>query len=403
MTGNHAVFINDRRALRSHLTDIGVDAGSYEFLLPKGSFRYIKLKHIPCRAAHIIKQEMLSKGGEAAIGRQAMEAEGFASGHTDVLLMGTLKHFRQLVNKLQRQPFGLQRVAADIERIIANIEKECRSVSLPDGQKIELGRKTIIMGILNVTPDSFSDGGKYKNLQEALTRAEAMTAAGADIIDVGAVSSRPQAELADEQTELQRLLPVVEQLRQILPGNIYISIDTFRAKVAAACLARGAHIINDIGRLQLDKELGPVLRDFQAPVVLMHNRLQFNRGLGYADLMADIISELSQSVQEAIDLGIGEEKIIIDPGLGFGKTVQQNCAILNRLADLRSLGMPILAGVSRKDFIGQTLGLEVTDRLEGSLAAAAAAIINGAHIIRVHDVQASKRVALMLDAVKQYG
>ena len=403
MAGDHAVFINDRRELKAHLADIDVDKGAYPFLLPKGRFQCLKLKRIPCRAAHIIKQEMLSKGGEAAIGRQAMTAAGFSEGYTDILLMGTAKQYQMLVEKLKIQPFGLNKTAIVIETLMANLDKNQWTLVLPKGEKIELGHKTLVMGILNLTPDSFSDGGKYENTKKALAHAEAMISAGADCIDVGAVSSRPQGVLADENTEIERILPVIKELVKTVPSQVYISVDTFRAKTAAACLKLGVHIINDIGRLQMDKEMGAVIKDFASPVVLMHNRMHLNAEQPYEDLVADIIGELSASIGEAVDSGIEENKIMVDPGLGFGKTVKENLALVKCLADFKSLGRPILIGASRKNFIGQTLNLEVAERLEGSLAVAAAAIMNGAHLIRTHDVQATKRLAVMLDAVKNHG
>jgi dihydropteroate synthase len=254
------------------------------------------------------------------------------------------------------------------------------------------------MGILNVTPDSFSDGGKYLNPDQALKRAREMIDEGADIIDIGAASSRPDSVMAGEEEEIQRLLPVMDKLAA---EDIIISIDTFRGEVGRVALENGAHIINDIGSLQLDSKLLPVLVEKQAPVILMHNRMQIRQGEPYRDLVADIITELEDVIGQAVEAGLPGDKIIIDPGIGFGKTLGGNRLLLKRLEDFRSLGKPILIGASRKSFIGQTLGLEVNERLEGSLAAVAIAIMNGADIVRVHDVKASKRVAIMTDAVMQ--
>lgn len=261
---------------------------------------------------------------------------------------------------------------------------------------MQLGQRPLIMGILNVTPDSFSDGGRYIDPGRALEHARQMLEEGADIIDVGGASSRPGSEMADEDQELGRVLPVVEKLLQ---ENCLVSVDTFRGKVARACLERGVHIINDIGRLQMDDSLLPVLIEHQAPVVLMHNRMQLKQNEPYEDLISDILIELEESIDQALQGGLTRDQIVVDPGIGFGKNAAQNRLIIKHLAEFRSLGYPVLLGASRKRFIGQTLDLEVDDRLEGSLAVAAVAVMNGADIIRVHDVKASRRIADMTWAV----
>jgi dihydropteroate synthase len=394
LSGSHVTLIRNQQEARRVLEDIGVDPGAYPYLLPKANFYCIKLKDVSFRGANIIKQEMLSKGGEAAIPRQALSGEG--SG--DVLLMGTLKHYRLLLRKLKVQPFGLKKLAAEIESILAGLEPKPQTIELPHGKSLKLGERTLIMGILNITPDSFSDGGKYLNPDQAIKRAREMIDEGADIIDIGAASARPNSVMAGEEEEIQRLLPVMGRL---VAEDIIISIDTFRGEVARAALENGAHIINDIGSLQLDSQLLPVLVEKQAPVILMHNRMQIRAGEPYRDLIADIITELEYAIGQAVEAGLPGDKIIIDPGIGFGKTLGENHLLLKRLEDFRSLGKPILVGASRKSYIGQTLGLEVNERLEGSLAAVAIAIMNGADIVRVHDVKASKRVATMTDAVMQ--
>lgn len=377
---------------RIFLQEIGVDQGAYPYLIPKAVYRCVKLKEIPAKAANIIKQEMLSKGGEAAVKREALSSEGV----TDVLLMGTLKHYRLLLPKLRVQPFGLKQVADEIENILQALEPGKRKIKLANGKTLHLNNRTLIMGILNVTPDSFFDGGRYCDHERAVKRALEMVEQGADIIDVGGASSRPGSVIIEEEEEMKRVLPVVEML--VREGMI-VSVDTFRAGVARACLEAGAHIINDIGRLQLDPGLLQVLVERRSPVVLMHNRMQFNQGKPYEDLISDIISELRESIAEAENAGVSPEGIIIDPGIGFGKSPAENRVIIKRLWEFKSLGKPVLLGASRKSFIGETLGLGVEDRLEGSLAVAVMGIMNGADIVRVHDVKETKRAALMTDAV----
>lgn len=392
MQGHHAVLINNRDEARRFMEEIGVDRDGYLYMEPKAVFRCIRLKNIPCRSANIIKQEMLSKGGEAAVKRDALSSVGF----TDVLLMGTLKQYRLLIKKLKVQPFGLKQLANEIDQILNGLEPKTFTLELNGGKSLKFGERTLIMGILNVTPDSFSDGGRYIDPAKAVERALQMKEEGADIIDVGGASSRPNSEIASEEEELKRVLPV---LKELVKEDLIISVDTFRGNVAKACLDMGAHIINDIGRFQLDSSLLPVLTGYNAPVIIMHNRMQFRSGEPYEDLISDIILELKESINQAEENGLSRDKIIIDPGIGFGKTVDQNRLIVKRLWEFRSLGLPVLLGASRKSFIGQTLNLEVDERLEGSLAVAAMGIMNGADILRVHDVKATKRVALMTDAV----
>lgn len=392
MSGHHAIFINDKEEARYLLNQIGVDQAAYNYLTPKAVFRCIKLKDIPCRWANVIKQEMLSKGGEAAVSRESL----YAKGDTDILLMGTVKHYRMLVEKLQAQPAALKKLGTEIKIILDNLEPNQFTMKLPRGKTLEFGHKTHIMGILNITPDSFSDSGQYYEEEKAFARALEMVEQGADIIDIGGASTRPDSQIVGAQEELARVINLVKRLSR---EDVIISIDTFRAVVARESLAAGAHIINDIGRLQLDKELLPVLAEFQAPVILMHNRLQFKQGLPYQDLVTDIITELEESIAEGINGGLNPGQIIIDPGLGFGKDMQQNIILLNRLKDFKSLGKPILIGASRKSFIGKLLDVEVADRLEGTLAVTAISIMNGADIIRVHDVEENVKVARLTDAV----
>ncbi len=390
---HHAVFIESRAEAKRYLEEIGASSPGIEYMIPKAVFRCIKLKNISHRAANILKQEMLSKGGEAAVSRQAASGEGAS----DVLLLGTLRHYTLLLEKLKLQPFGLRAVADDIENILKSLEEPADRLSLAQGQTIELGKRTLIMGILNVTPDSFSDAGKFLDHEKAFAHARTMQAEGADIIDVGGASSRPDATIASEEEELARIIPLVKKLAD---AGMIISVDTFRAEVARQALEHGAHLINDIGSLQMDPKLLNVLVEWQAPVVLMHNRLQLRRHEPYENLIDDIAEELAQSARKAEQAGLEPGKIVLDPGLGFGKTPAQNRLIIKHLQDFKSLGRPLLIGGSRKSFIGATLELDVNERLEGSLAVMAAAIMNGADIVRVHDVQKSCRLARMMDAIR---
>jgi dihydropteroate synthase len=263
----------------------------------------------------------------------------------------------------------------------------CRNYELP------IGARTYIMGILNVTPDSFSDGGKYQDMEAAVERAQQMVAEGADIIDIGGESTRPGFIPLDGETEIQRIVPIVERLVSEL--NVPISIDTTKAVVAKRALEAGAHIINDIWGLQKDPALAQISATFDAGVILMHNS-DSNR---YQDLMGDIICFLGKSLEIAQDAGIKRKNIALDPGIGFGKDLVQNLETIRRLREIQVLGFPILLGTSRKSLVGKVLNLPVHDRVEGTAATIALGIAYGADFVRVHDVQAMKRVAGMTDAI----
>jgi dihydropteroate synthase len=393
MPGHHIVVLQNKEEVKLCLEKLGTDKGAHPYLIPKALFRCVLLKNINAPAANIMKQEMLAAGGDAAVNRQTILGQG----NTDVLLMGTLKHYGRFIEKIKRQPFGLKKIAADLETILGSDNIASSQLLMAHGKSLPLGERTLVMGILNVTPDSFSDGGRYFDTQRAVEHGLEMVEEGADIIDVGGASSRPQAEIASEDEELQRVVPVVEGLAR---RGVLISVDTFRARVARETLQAGAHLINDIGRLQMDNELLPVLVEFQAGVILMHNRLQMNHGQPYEDLVSDIIDELSQSVEQAVEAGLPRQSIMIDPGLGFGKNPAENRYIVKHLKEFRSLGLPVLLAASRKRFIGATLGLEVEQRLEGSLAVAVAGALNGADMVRVHDVLATVRAVRMADAIR---
>ena len=276
----------------------------------------------------------------------------------------------------------------------------------------EWGTRTYVMGILNATPDSFSGDGLLQQddwVRAAVERARLFVKWGADIIDVGGESTRPGAQPVDEETELARVVPVVEAIAREV--EVAISVDTYKARVAAAALEAGAHLVNDVWGLRMDPDMARVVADYGVPVVVMHNRsrpknaVQEARlggryeGITYTHLLNDILDELEASIEIALAAGIPEEHIIIDPGVGFGKTVEQNLELVDRLDAFRALGRPILLGTSRKSFIGYTLDLPPDERVEGTAATVAIGIARGADIVRVHDVLPMVRVARMTDAL----
>ena len=277
----------------------------------------------------------------------------------------------------------------------------------------ELGKKTYIMGIINLTPDSFSGDGLLRErdyIRTALLQAEHFMQDGCDILDLGAESTRPGAVEIGAQEELSRLLPVVQTLREKMP-NVVLSIDTYKAETARVCLAEGAHIINDVWGFRHDPAMASTVAEAGATAILMHNRTQGAQavtselggryeGVQYDDIVTEVRDWLAESVNLAIEAGVRPDKIIIDPGIGFGKTTEQNLFLLKHIDMLRDLGFPILLGVSRKGFIGHTLNLPQGERMEGSLAANAWGVLHGADILRVHDVRETVRLARMLDAIR---
>ena len=265
------------------------------------------------------------------------------------------------------------------------------------------GQKTYLMGILNVTPDSFSDGGQFNELQAAIAQAEYMIDNGADIIDIGGQSTRPGAEKISVQEEFNRVIPVIKAIRQQF--SIPISVDTTRATIAQDAIAAGADLINDISGGTFDPEMFSVAANLDVPIILMHMRgtpQTMQQMTDYQDLVADIIDFLSDQIQKAIACGVRESKIIIDPGIGFAKTPEQNIELLRRLSEFKALKVPILVGTSRKSFIGKIINQpEPQKRIWGTAATCCSAIMSGADILRVHDVAEIYDVSRVTDTISR--
>jgi len=268
------------------------------------------------------------------------------------------------------------------------------NIKCKDKYILNLGKKTYIMGILNVTPDSFSDGGDFFDIEQAIAHAQAMIEEGADIIDVGGESTRPGHVEVSAEEELARILPVVKRLVEVL--DVPISVDTYKAVVAEEVLKAGAHIINDIWGLKKDPQIAEVAARYDVPVVIMHNQ----NGTEYKD---DIMKELKKALLESVDIalkaGVKKENIILDPGIGFGKTPEQNMEVMARLEELNELGYPLLLGTSRKSMIGKILDLPPKERVEGTVATTVMGIMQGVDIVRVHDVKENRRAAMVTDAI----
>ena len=360
------------------LQAVGCHATGVRLMAPKGVFKVVKLHGVPAKAANLLKQTMLAKGGDAAVASGSADLSVTA---TDVLVMGTLKQLRAAAAQLKMQPWSLPDVAAVLEDVAAPPAHLPVTYTWRDRTLTVAPGRTLVMGILNVTPDSFSDGGRYNTVEAALRHAADMVEQGADIIDIGAESTRPYgAEKITAEEELDRLLPVLERLVPQCP--VPISVDTYKARVAQAALAAGAHMINDIWGLQGDAAMAGVAAAYGAPVVVMHNKEE----AAYGDIMAEVIAFLQDSIRLAVDAGLPRRHIIVDPGIGFGKNSRHNLTVLRHLEMLQILACPVLLGTSRKRFIGDILHLPAEQRAVGTAATAVAGVLKGANIVRVHDV-----------------
>ena len=260
-------------------------------------------------------------------------------------------------------------------------------------KEYKLGERTYIMGILNVTPDSFSDGGKFNEIEAAVSQAKKLVEDGADIIDVGGESTRPGAEYVTEEEEIKRVVPIIKAIKKEL--DVTISIDTYKSQTAEEAIKAGADIINDIWGAKYDKNIAKVAAKYNVPIILMHNR----EDKPYENLMEDVKNDLRESIKIAMDAGVKKENIILDPGIGFAKTYEENLVVMKNLKEVRDMGYPVLLGTSRKSMIGNTLNLPVDQRVEGTLVTTVMGIMAGCEFIRVHDVLENKRACVMTDKI----
>lgn len=392
------LILRNERGVKDELKKIGVSQEAVKILAPKAFHYLIKIEGIPSPTANLLKQEMLSVMADAAISK---EVASFTSKKSDVILIGTEAQLKKVLPRLNRQPFNLPQVSRKLSELLKNFKKDKFVLSFKD-KKMNLARKVAVMGILNLTPDSFYNGGKYTTESRVLKRVEEMVKEGADLIDVGGESTRPGAKEVDLEEEIKRVIPVISKIRELF--EIPVSIDTYKAEVAKEALEAGVDMVNDISGLRFDPQLKEVVARSGVPVVLMHIKgtpRDMQNNPRYGSLMGEIISYLSESIRLAQKAGIDPEKIIVDPGIGFGKTSGHNLQILNHLGELRSLGRPILIGVSRKSFMGNVLKLPLEERLEGGLAATSLAVMQGAKIIRTHDVKSTRRAVDLTQAIIQ--
>ncbi len=389
-----------KKILTTELYEIGVSSEEIERLVSRSESLTVKLENISLPSAHMLKEEIILSGGYATY----PENHGDRMLHSTVLfLVGNSGIYQEALKKLEGKSSELKAICQETN---GTFEKfQCNRFHLHSPRfKWDIHKRTLVMGIMNITPDSFSDGGKFMDPQMAIDKSLEMKEEGADIIDVGAESSRPGSDPVSSQEELRRLLPVIRPLLKL--GHIPISVDTYKAEVARIMLAEGVDIINDISSFTFDQNMPEVLAQHDVPVIIMHTPgppKTMQQNTKYRSLISDILLFLRQAIERGKKVGMEESRFIVDPGIGFGKTGEQNLEIISLLSTFRSLGCPLMIGVSRKAFIGKILDLPPDERIEGTAAAVVFSIMNGANIIRVHDVKAMTRVAKMADALKDSG
>lgn len=393
-----ALDIKNRAEAMAEFEKIGSTAFGRKIMAEKLFPIAIKVKGLRVLAVNILKQEMLARGGDVVTSRDTLINTG---GTTDVIIEGPYKSFESLLPKLKMQPFGLKDLSAELEVFLKDHKNIRNKKSFTiGGKKFGLSSDILVMGILNVTPDSFFDGGKYNRTGEAAKRIREMITDGADIIDIGGMSSRPGSKPVSQEEELERIIPVVEYISKNF--DTLISIDTYRSGTAREAISAGVHMVNDISAFTMDKDMAGVVADKGVSVVLMHmqgtpENMQENPQ--YGNVVDEIYQYLDGKAKAAIEAGISPDKIIIDPGIGFGKTLEHNLSILNKISEFRVMGYPVMVGASRKSFIGAILDLPVEERLEGSLSAATWSVINGANILRVHDVAETIRAVRLARSI----
>jgi dihydropteroate synthase len=377
---------------------VGTHFDSFSIFLRKSRIIPLKIFDITSPTANILKQEMLAIGGDVVVHKNVVNCRVDKS---DVILLGTKKHYDILMNKLENiSYFDIPKVYKLLKNFF---EKDKVSyIESPWKRKITFDR-TLIMGIINVTPDSFYAGSRKINLEEILNTAKYMIENKVDIIDIGGQSTRPGSDPIDEDEEINRVIPAVKVIREKF-SNVFISVDTYRAKVAEKAIELGADMINDISGFRLDDSLVKVVSEYKIPYVLMHMKgtpkdMQVNPY--YEDVIKEIYEFFLERLNYAEKYGVDLDKVVIDPGIGFGKRYEDNLEILARITEFKSLKKPILIGASRKSFIGKALGdIPPEERLEGTLGVTALCVLKDVDIVRVHDVKENKRVIDVIEALK---
>ena len=390
----------NKELLGEAMASIGAHPASLPIFAHKSEIVPYKLLGVRTPAANILKQEMLAAGGDAVVPTGCIVN---ADKYVNVVLLGTLKQYKLVLKKLElMQYFGLKQVAAELqEAVAAALEPAALRTTLADGRVLTYD-KMCVMGILNITPDSFYEGSRVSALADVVARAGQMLEQGAQVLDIGGESTRPGSDSVDGDEERRRVLPVIEALRREYPEAV-LSVDTYRADTAEAALSVGADIINDISAMEADARMADVVVRRKAPIILMHMRgtpKNMQQNCQYQDVVQEVAVYLAQRAELLREQGVGADKIILDPGIGFAKDVEQNLRLMRDLHVLTSFGYPVLLAASRKSTIGAVLGgIPAAERLEGTIATSLQAVYAGAQMVRVHDVLPNLRAIRMLEAI----
>jgi dihydropteroate synthase len=383
--------------VRRHLGEFELSGEELEKMADTFLHCTIKLEGVDTRAANLMRSYLETLGGGIAMSKGAQD---YTVRETDVLITGSRRTLQLLASRLKGEPYGLDAVSAEITACTTGGN---RTISW-GSRTLDFTHKTYVMGILNCTPDSFYPSSRAATIKDAMKSAHEMISAGVDIVDVGGESTRPGSEPVSVEEEIKRVIPVIQALRAA--SDVIVSVDTRKKDVAERALDAGADIINDISGLRHNEDLARLVARRKVPVVLMHMRgtpKTMQKSPFYKNTISEILRELQPSIAAAIGAGIAPEMIIIDPGIGFGKRSQDNLHIIKELASLKSLKFPILVGLSRKGFIGEILDRPVEKRLIGTVTANTLAVLNGANIIRVHDVADAVEMVKIIDSVRRIG
>jgi dihydropteroate synthase len=381
--------INQEFAKKS-IQEVGFDSSYIEKVLEKYKFKLLKIFDLTPQQASILKQSALSVGADCAVHREVITCK---IEKTDAILGGSYEQLKKIAQKLKQQPFSLNKLA---DCLVSNLENELEPIVI--GKKNFDWSKTYLMGILNITPDSFSDGGKYFTLDEAVYKAREM-ALHCEILDIGGESTRPNAKKVDIDEEIKRICPVITSIRD-KGVDIPISIDTRNAKTAKQAILAGADIVNDVSGGAWDVEMLDVVSEFQAPFILMHSIKtpgDMQENPSYDKVVDEIYLDLSQKTGNAISRGVKKDKIIIDIGIGFGKNLEHNLELLKRISEFKSLGFPMLIGISRKSFMKEIEPLDFEETDIATLSVNSYLASEGVNILRVHNPKLHKKSLMIID------
>jgi dihydropteroate synthase len=387
------IIVDQEKTITDELNNMGVDPDAFSIFIKKAQCMTLKFTDLSCAQVNVLKQTALVCGADAAIPKSAYK--GGRGKRFPLILFANLREIEKIEQRLREQPW-MEHIRSELASILPGTKKPVLRI----GRKKFTMDRIYIMGVINLTPDSFYSGSRYTDMSIIEEVVNEMNEEGVDFIDIGAESTRPKSMPVDEKEEIMRLkrvLPAVAKLTRVP-----ISVDTYKAKVAALAIDQGATIINDVSGLRFDKRMAKTIARNRVSTIIMHMKgtpRTMQRNPQYKYLMSEIHDFLQKRIDYAVESGIDEDRIIIDPGLGFGKALTDNYIIIRRLSELKQLGRPILVGHSRKSFVGNPFGLGPEDRLEGTLAIQSLLIENGASIFRVHDVTAAKKVGSIIDLI----